>query len=87
MQVDWIQLGALTAVAPLGWRMARDMEKRIRDDADKAHEAIGRNIDTLRQEVRQDIRNLRQDVKQLNTRVGRVEGKLGLFEPEEPESG
>jgi hypothetical protein len=80
MQVDWIQLGALTAVAPLGWRMARDMEKRIRDDADKAHEAIGRNIDTLRQEVR-------QDVKQLNTRVGRVEGKLGLFEPEEPESG
>ncbi len=52
----------------------RDMEKRIRGDADQAHKAIGENINL----VRQDIRDLRGDVKELNTRVSRIEGKIGL---------
>jgi hypothetical protein len=42
-------------------------EKRIQANADKAHEAIGDNI-----------KELRGDVKELNTRVSRIEGKLGL---------
>ena len=54
----------------LGWNAKRD----IKSDAHRAHEEIGKNIDL----VRQDIRELRGDVKELNTRVSRVEGKLGL---------
>jgi polyhydroxyalkanoate synthesis regulator phasin len=65
----------------LGW----SAKKELKEDASKAHAEIGKNIDLVRQEmhkdfglVRQDIRELRGDVKELNTRVSRVEGKLGL---------
>ena len=67
-------LGVLGIITMLGWRHTSSMEKRIRDDAATAHVTIGDNINL----VRQDIRDLRGDMKDLNTRVGRIEGKIGL---------
>ena len=83
--MDWTnQLGsaAVLLALGLGWRSLkadmRDMEKRIRSEAERAHAEIGNNIALMRREVRDDINGLRGDVKELNTRVSRVEGKLDL---------
>ena len=55
----------------------------VRTESVKAHAAIGENIDRLRTEVREDIKEVRQDVGRLREdmtglagRVGRIEGIL-----------
>ena len=61
------------------------MRKDIKEDSQRAHDAIGNNIETLRKKFREDINTLRIEVSGLRSemtdltgRVRRVEGYLEM---------
>ena len=61
------------------WRVLVRMENRIIANADKAHEAIGKNIERLDNRINGldgDIKSLSRDVSDLREDVGWIKGKM-----------
>ena len=52
----------------------------LRADINGLRQEVRTEINGLRQEVRTDINGLRSDVQELDRRVSRIEGHLGLGE-------
>ncbi len=83
---EYVAPGLITLVGVFLALYLKSVGKRVDDvkkESEKAHTAIGENINRLRTEVREDIKELRQDVGKLREemtgltgRVGRIEGIL-----------
>lgn len=72
----------IAVIVGIGWYGLDRMEQRIKDDAQKAHDLIGQNIEGLRTEisgVRTEISDMRKEITDLSSRTGRIEGILEVM--------
>ena len=77
-------LTTIIILVGIGWFGLDRMRADIKADAKTAHDAIGKNIDSLREDIRElrnDLGQMRTDVTDMNGRLGRVEGLLEQKSP------
>ncbi len=66
-----------------GFSALNEVKKELKEDAQKAHGEIGNNINIFRTELNSFRSEVHKDINNLSTRMGRIEGRLGLLEEKE----
>ena len=73
-------LATIVAIVGIGWFGLDRMRKDLKEDSQRAHDVIGKNIEVLRREIREDVNTLRNEVSELRREMTNLTGRVRRIE-------